>query len=362
MLLPPLDVATSSTYAMSRGTYVSHPPRPSSTVSSTSSSSSTSSRAYTASPDFLSIQKLIQAVFRSQRIIVEQVERLQSRLQQVYLTKLADGTLLVLKCPPAANIRILRHEKNTLETEVKTLEILHEYTQLPVPQIIKYDSHGGQFGSPFVITNHIPGRKLSELSKYLTTAERSAIDRSLGVYVRSLTSLSATQFGTTRRVFDHKGCREWRETFLALLEAALRDAEDMLVTIPYDNVRYYINKHSHVLDEVTEPRLVAVNVCNPENILVNEQTKHITGLVGFSSVIWGDALMSGGLANGSEAFFEGFGECPMPTGGVKTRMLMYTVYRTILKISAHHYRANASIDELEVRRELVRALNDLAQT
>jgi hypothetical protein len=124
------------------------------------------------------------------------------------------------------------------------------------------------------------------------------------------------------RVSDLKGCESWREAFLALLEAALRDAEDMLITIPYDNIRYYINKHSQVLDDVMEPRLVALNVCTPDNVLVNESTKQITGLVGFSNVIWGDSLMSGGIANGSQEFFEGLGECPIRIGSVKSRMLM----------------------------------------
>ena len=253
---------------------------------------------------------------------MEQAEPLQSRIHQVYLTKLADDDVLVLKCPPAANVRLLRHEKHALETEAKALGTLHEYTQLPVPRVIKYDSHGGSFGSPFLIMSHLPGRRLSELSSHLTAAKRSTIDRTLGSYVRSLTSLSATQFGMTHRVFDNKGCKSWREAFLALLESALRDAEDMLVTLPYDSVRYYVAKHSHVLDEVTEPRLVALDVCRADNVLIDNHTERVTGIVGFSNVIWGDALMSGGLANGSEAFFEGFGECPVRTGGVKIRMLM----------------------------------------
>lgn len=102
----------------------------------------------------------------------------------------------------------------------------------------------------------------------------------------------------------------------------MRDAEDILVTIPYDSIRYYIAKHSNVLDQVTQPKLVALNICNPDNVLIDQQTKRVSGLVGFSNAIWGDALMSGGLSTGSEAFFEGFGECPARTGSVKIRMLM----------------------------------------
>jgi aminoglycoside phosphotransferase (APT) family kinase protein len=322
MLLPPLDVVACSTFTMGREAYASRLPRPSSTASSASSSSSTSSRAYTASPDFPSIQKLVHTVFRSSNITVQQAERVRSRIYQVYSAKLADDSSFVLKCLPAETTRLLRHERHTFDAEVKTLGTLHEYTQLPVPRIIKYDDHGGLFGSPFLMMSHLPGRKLLELAPHLTSTERNTLDRTLGSYVRSLSSLSATQFGLIHRVFEHKGCKAWRQAFLALLEGALRDGEDILVTIPYDSIRYYVTKHAHILEEVTEPRLVALDLCRQDNILVDENTKRITGLVGFSNVIWGDPLLSGGIANGSEAFFEGFGECPVQTGGVKIRMLM----------------------------------------
>jgi len=39
----------------------------------------------------------------------------------------------------------------------------------------------------------------------------------------------------------------------------------------------------------------------------------------------------------------------------------YTSYRAIVRIVAHHYRPHEGIDELEARRSLSYALNDLAQ-
>jgi aminoglycoside phosphotransferase (APT) family kinase protein len=319
MHLPPLDVAVYPiATTMSRGIYSRQLARP----SSTSSSSSASSRSSSASPDFASLQKLVRSVFRSSRITVEQAERLQGWLHQIYLTKLADGSLLILKCPPPSNVRLLRHEKHFLETERTTLETLHEYTQLPVPQVIKYDSQGGALGSPYLMMTHIPGQRLSEISSSLTTHELRAIDRTLGAHVGSLTALSATQFGMTHRVFAQKGCTTWREAFSALLESILRDAEDMLVTIPYDSIRYYIGQNAHFLDEATQPRLVAINVCDPHNVLVDPHTKRVTGLVGFSNVLWGDPLMSGGVDGGSDEFFEGLGERPARTSGIAARLCM----------------------------------------
>ncbi|KAF2031824.1 hypothetical protein EK21DRAFT_62303 [Setomelanomma holmii] len=360
MHLPPLDVAVFPVITMSRGAYRNRPARPSS-VSSSSSASSTSSRACTVSPDFPSIQKVIRAVFRSSNITVQQVERLHGRLHQVFLTKFADGSLLVLKCSPSYNVRLLRHEKHFLETERTTLETLHEYTQIPVPQLLKYDAQGGALGVPYLMTSHIAGRKMSEMTASLTTSERRRIDQTLASYVRALTALSATQFGQTHRVFAKKGYSTWREAFLALLESILRDAEDILVTVPYDSIRYYFGKHDHYLNQVTQPRLVAMHVCDPQNVLIHEHTKQVSGLVGFSNVVWGDPLMSGGIADGSDAFFDGLGECPIKSGGVKARLLMYAAYRAIVLIVAHHYRPYQGINELEARRTLSHALNDLAQ-
>lgn len=323
MHLPPLDVAVYPVVTMSHGRQGVRSTRPTSAISSVSSSSSVSSNTCAPSPDFSSIQKVIRNVFRSSKITVQQAERLQGRLHQVFLTRLADGSSLVLKCPPAYNTRLLRHEKHTLESESRTLETLRQYTQLSVPQIIKYEGQSNTLGSAFLMITHIPGRRLSELSPYLSVSERQVVERTLGAYVRGLTSLSATQFGLTHRVFAKKGHSSWREAFLALLEAVLRDGEDMLVTIPYDSIRYYVSRHTTSLDEVKEARLVALDVCEPQNVLLDANTKKVTGLVGFTNVIWGDPLMSGGITNGSEAFFEGFGECPSRTGGVKARQLMY---------------------------------------
>ncbi|KAF2634583.1 hypothetical protein P280DRAFT_485360 [Massarina eburnea CBS 473.64] len=361
MHLPPLDVAVYPVVTMSHGRHGSRTNRSLSTISSSSSSSAASMRGCAvAAPDFLSIQRLIQRVFRSSRITVQQAERLQGHHHQVYLARLADGSALVIKCPPNQTTRSLRHEKWGLETERKTLETLHEYTQLPVPQVLKYDGHGGSFGSPYLLKSYIPGRRLSEISPTLSTSERNGIDRTLGAYVRTLTSLNATQFGLTHRVFDKKGSNSWQEAFLALLESALRDAEDMLITMPYESIRGWVNGRSKCLDEVTEPKLVALNVCDPRNVIINEQTKQVSGLVGFSNVIWGDPLLSGGIPDGSDAFFQGFGECPLGTGG-HVRQLIYAIYRAVVQIVAHHYRPHSGIDELQARRSLTYALNSLAR-
>ena len=319
MHLPPLDVAVYPIVTMSNGRQAARSTRPSSSASASSvAPSSTTS----ASPDFTSIQKVIRTIFRSSKITVQQVERLQGRLHQVFLARLVESSPLILKCPPIYNNRLLRHEHHGLETEYQVLELLRNHTQLSVPQVITYDRHGSSLGAPFLMTTHISGRRLSEMAPYLSERERLNIDETLGRYVRGLTSLPATQYGLSNRVFAGKGYALWREAFLSLLESVLRDAEDMLLTIDYDRIRNCAGRHNHFLNEVTHPQLVALDACDPRKVLIDERTKQVTGIVGFSNVIWGDPLMSGGLSNASPAFMKGYGTISGRSGGIRARQLM----------------------------------------
>lgn len=290
MHLPPLDVAVYPVVTMSHGRY-GRSGRPTSTSSNVPNS-----------PDFSIIQKLVRHVFHSSRVIVQQVERLQGHLQQVYLVRMADGGALMLKCPPPFNTRLLRHEQRGLETEAKIVELLAANTQL--------------------MLSHIPGTPLAEVAPYLSASERSIVDRTLGAYVRSITSLAAPSFGITHRVFSGTGSTTWREAFLSLLESALRDAEDMLVSVPYDSIRYHAARHGYLLEEISEARLVPLDMGGLENVLLDDRTKQVCGLLGFSNVIWGDPMMAAVFTNASEAFYEGYGECPARIGPAHVRQLL----------------------------------------
>lgn len=324
MHLPPLDMAVYPLVAINHGGHISRSARALSAVSSISPSSLASSPTCAPSTDFSSIQRAVQSVFRSSRITLQKAERLSGRLHQVYRARLADGSTFVLKCPPHVSSRALRHERYGLETELKTLRYLREYCQgqLPVPEVYQYQEDGGVLGSPFLLMSYIQGTKFAEIMPHLSAHERNTIDRTLGAHMRTITMLNAQQFGLTHSVFANKGSRSWPEAFCALLESALRDCEDMLITLPYDSIRYYVERHLHTLEEVRTPCMVAIDMCDPQSVLLDERTKQVTGMVGFSNVIWGDPLMNESIASGSNAFFEGYGERPAQSAGCHARQLM----------------------------------------
>ncbi|KAF2813958.1 uncharacterized protein BDZ99DRAFT_379646 [Mytilinidion resinicola] len=349
MHIPPLDVSPYPIVTMSHGRYEN------------SARSRTPLSSANHSPDFSNIQKLVRSVFRSQRLSILQIERMPSRLHQVYLLRITDGSSLFLKCPPLFNTRLLRHEQRTLQGEAKVLDALSSNTQLRSPECIDHDPQGRALGSPHLLLQCVPGTRLSDLSSRLTASERRTVDRTIGAYVRSITSLAADSFGLAHRVFAGTGSTSWRQAFLYLLEAALRDAEDMVVSVPYDSIRQSMARHGRLLDEVTEARLVPLDVGIPENVLVDDRTKQVSGVVGFSNAVWGDPMLAAVFVNASDAFFEGYGECPSPVGKARIRQLLYTVYRSLVAVVEHHYRPNYASGELDARGSLTWALSQLSQ-
>jgi len=145
------------------------------------------------------------------------------------------------------------------------------------------------------------------------------------MYIRAVSSITAATFGPTHRVLAGAGSPTWREAFLSLLESALRDAEDMLVSIPYDSIRYYVTAQRHLLDAITTSRLVALDAGEPRNVLVDERSRLVVGLLGFGNVVWGDPLMAGVFAQASDGFWEGYGRgsgVAEDDEGNRKRMLM----------------------------------------
>lgn len=317
MHLPPLDTAVYPIVTMNHGRHISRISRAPSTES-LSSASSASSPIPSPTTDFPPIQKTIQSVFHSKSTTIQRLDRLHSRLHQVYLVTLTSGDTLILTYPPHASTRVLRHEKHSLETTFRALHHLHSRlpSPLPIPSIQYYTPHA------VLLTSHLPGVPLTTVLPSLSTPEKSAIDRTLGVYTRAIATLTAPQFGLAHAVSARKAHASWRAAFHALLESALRDCEDMLVTLPYESLRACVGRHLGALDEVHTPRMVVMHLCEPDNVLVDARTKEVTGLVGFSNVVWGDALLGGGLAGGSEAFWEGYGEGGEDGKGKRVRALM----------------------------------------
>lgn len=97
-----------------------------------------------------------------------------------------------------------------------------------------------------------------------------------------------------------------------MVESVLMDAEDMLVALPYGEIRHVVQSMGKELDEVREARLVLTLGARGDGgrgargregggddgweelgILMDRRGNEVTGLVGLGDAFWGDGVCAG---------------------------------------------------------------------
>ncbi|TLD31237.1 hypothetical protein PspLS_02650 [Pyricularia sp. CBS 133598] len=190
----------------------------------------------------------------------------------------------------------------------------------------------------------------------------------------------------------------WSNAFQSMMEGVLRDAEDMVIHIPYAAIRAQMRRLCRYLDAVTTPRLVLIDAGEPTNLLVRTQgissddpahvcaptsvSSHqdignqvsvkqsvVVGLVDWSNAYFGDPLFAKVFSRQpSRSFLDGFyGSmesedlvCHQDTSGV--RILLYSCYHLTVSIVQEYYRPRqgSTEREMEARRKLGEVLATLA--
>ncbi|KXH64500.1 hypothetical protein CSAL01_05848 [Colletotrichum salicis] len=163
-----------------------------------------------------------------------------------------------------------------------------------IPTLISHTAASNELGLEYNLVKPTIGTPISELSPPLSSSERRTIDFQIGQLYRQLCEqVSPTgRFGpafavlptcapspatdptkparrdATARLMESRGVHSWTTAFHSMLEAVLRDGEDMQVMLGYSAIRRQFKRFEHVLDGIKTPRLVAVDVGKDVNTLV----------------------------------------------------------------------------------------------
>ena len=277
-----------------------------------------------------SLQQLILRALPWKKSSIAQVETIAgSHLHQLFVIQFVDATRLVLKCQPPHSVRRLRHEYHQLDSEAQILSIVATNTSVPVPVLLCQDHELDisllDSASGSLLTAYINGRSLESIAQRLRQTSRDRIDKSLGTYIKALTNICGPAFGPVSAILDQSGgdsCMSWRASFASLLESALRDAEDMLVSMPYFEIRSMLQIYGWALDDVQTPHLAPMEAGLPANVLVDEEGESVVALLGLGNAIFGDPMISPVFSNSSKAFWEGFGQRKCPSRSENIRMLL----------------------------------------
>ncbi|EGE79884.1 hypothetical protein BDBG_03155 [Blastomyces gilchristii SLH14081] len=312
-------------------------------------------------PDLAMFQTLIQPIFPSARVL--DYKSFNDNVYPRYLLKLSNGLELTMKAGPRPLSTLLRQEKHSLRTEAAVLSLLASRNSPYIPRLFRFDALKFDPKTPFLLKQSLGGVPLSEIEpSSLSSADRNRIDEQLGRTVKLLGQFTSTQFGNVHSVSQGEGRQSWRRAFLVFIEYILCDAEDMFISLPYAQIRHDVMRLSPALDGVTEPRLVVVNLGDSSNILVDRDTKDVTGFVDFSDAAWGDVMMAEIFEDPSAALLNGYGSSQMQMDDelLRIRLLLYSCYRQIRIIVKQYYRNWQDDEEMHARRKLTTVLAQMA--
>ncbi|MCJ1411686.1 hypothetical protein MMC19_005778 [Ptychographa xylographoides] len=304
------------------------------------------------------LQKVVQNSLRTGRLSIEHMEDITNSVHPVRLLYLSDGSRLTLKVNPPAT-PLLKSERQDLDTEAQSLIILAK-SGLPVPKVITHDGSGAVLGSPFLLTSRPPGTSLAGILPFLSRRDRMQIDRQLSDVETIMAQHLSPTFGPVAQVASGQGFKRWREAFKSMLGSVLKDGEDMFVNLPYAEIREQLARAESALDEVQESRLIVLDLGDPENVLVDERTKEVTGLIDFQKALWGDIDMVTGDAATSMRGILWVSRKPNVSTVTDHGLRRYTLYKAILVIVTCYYRTLREGKELDARRALTTALAQLA--
>ncbi|OLN94355.1 hypothetical protein CCHL11_02886 [Colletotrichum chlorophyti] len=174
-----------------------------------------------------------------------------------------------------------------------TIDDTIEHLQPLVPALLAHTAAVSEVGLEYNLLKPTLGDPVSELGPPLSASERRTIDFQIGQFYRQMCKLvsptgrfgpafavlppaaptSATEptrpasTDLNARLMDAKGVQSWTTAFHSMLEALLRDGEDMQVMLGYNAIRRNFKRFEHALDAVKTPRLVAVDIGRDPNTL-----------------------------------------------------------------------------------------------
>lgn len=306
-------------------------------------------------------RNVVQLLFPS-TVYLCSTHMLSTCVHRVYHLKLSNGHQLVVKISPLPAVPLLRRERISLETEVRVLPILARINHPCIPKLYRYILNDASRGVSLLVRQYIDGIPLSELQDHLSTKELNDLDRALAVLTNIIGQQVSTAFGPLGKVATGTGSRRWRESFIALFEEILRDAEDMFIHLPYDQIRREMCRWSFALDEVKVPRLVPLNLGRASEMFLDPETKQLSGLLEFGSALWGDVMLAEIFESPSDVFLAELDPI-LSRGHLKNiRSMLYSCYRHVYKITELYYRNTHNATEMQARRRLTEVITKLATT
>ncbi|WP_084104750.1 phosphotransferase family protein [Demequina sp. NBRC 110056] len=260
-----------------------------------------------------------------------------------YVIELRSGRKTVLKIAPPADVPVCTREIGMMRNEIEAMRLVERIPGVPVPRIEHVDLSHEIVDADLFFMEYIDADNFGFAAEdgRLSPEVIDAGSRELGALNRAINSAVGPHFGPLLGpAYD-----TWREAFLAIIEETLGDGEAVGIDLGWDPdvVRSVVAQHASALDEVTEPRLVEVDLWD-KNAMIRDG--RIVAILDHERAIYGDPLMEAGFTGidlatfgDPTAFMEGYGITEL-TPTERTRRRLYSLQLSLIMIVETKYRGH----------------------
>ncbi|MFF2372040.1 phosphotransferase family protein [Agromyces sp. NPDC058110] len=273
-----------------------------------------------------------------------------------YRITLRDGRRVVLKIAPPAEIAVLTREVGMMRAEIEAIRLVAERTTVPVPRIDHVDLTHEVVDADLFFMEYV------DADNFGFTAGAGLLDdevvasgnRQLGALNREINTIVGPHFGPLLGA----GWPTWREAFTKMIDDTLADGERVGIDLGWSSadIRGVLAENADALDEVTEPRLVEVDLWAKNSMI---RDGRIVAVLDHERAVYGDPLMEAGLTGidmpsfgDPSDFMVGFGLTTM-TEAQRARRRLYSLYLAMIMVVETKYRGHTDTEVYDWgRREL----------
>lgn len=279
------------------------------------------------------IDRMVQKAFGENALETQELK--EGYFNIAYRVRLRDRNV-VLKIAPSPEIQVMTFEKNIMFSEVKSMQMVAERTDVPVPRILFYDNSGSVTNREYFFMEMLRGQSLSSLQDVLAQEDKQMIYYRLGEYTRQLNHMQGERFGYYGQ--PKRQGENWYEVFRDMVRDTYADArrKDIAMSVEEEETLKLLERDRSIFEAVKIPRFVHWDIW-AGNVFIADNK--IEGIIDFERCLWADALMEVGFRNYeyNKAFYQGYGIEEL-TGEEKRRARWYDVYLALLWCLETDYR------------------------
>ena len=135
----------------------------------------------------------------------------------------SDKRSVICKIAPSAQVDIMTYEKNIMLSEVDSMKMVSEKSDVPIAKILFYDDSHTICDADYFFMEMLPGKSFDTVAKDMSKQEKNLIYCEIGKFTRMLNEIPGDAFGYYGQT-DKQG-QNWYEVFRSMLEDVYDDAD-----------------------------------------------------------------------------------------------------------------------------------------